>query len=121
MIHDWGSFLGYQFMHLYPSLMTRVVSFDIGSGGHPNVTYQAQNNVAWAKHDSAIAQQSAAYWCAPCVDCAVSPPPTERFGCLVSVLVVLLGRARAWAWAWACLVLLLLLAAHDIWVCLSSC
>ena len=32
MIHDWGSFLGYQFMHLYPSLMTRVVSFDIGSG-----------------------------------------------------------------------------------------
>ena len=34
VIHDWGSFLGYQFMHLYPSLMTRVVSFDIGSGGH---------------------------------------------------------------------------------------
>ena len=32
VIHDWGSFLGYQFMHLYPSLMTRVVSFDIGSG-----------------------------------------------------------------------------------------
>ena len=57
VIHDWGSFLGYQFMHLYPSLMTRVVSFDIGSGGHPNVTYQAQNNIAWAKHDTAIARQ----------------------------------------------------------------
>lgn len=71
VIHDWGSFLGYQFMHLYPDLMERVVSFDIGSGGHPNTTYQSVNQQAWAAKDSAPAQSSAAYWCAPCIDCAV--------------------------------------------------
>ena len=71
VIHDWGSFIGYQFMHLYPTLMNRVVSFDIGSGGHPNITYQAQNNIAWAKHDSSISEGSAEYWCAPCPSCAV--------------------------------------------------
>jgi hypothetical protein len=47
VIHDWGSFIGYQLMWRYPDLMQRTVSFDIGSGGTPNVTYQHVNAAAY--------------------------------------------------------------------------
>lgn len=39
VIHDWGSFIGYNMLHIYPGIANRVISFDIGSGGTPNVTY----------------------------------------------------------------------------------
>jgi len=71
VIHDWGSFIGYQMLHRYPELMNRTISFDIGSGGHPNVTYQAINVQGFKTQNSALSESSAAYWRAPCVNCAV--------------------------------------------------
>ena len=71
VIHDWGSFLGYQMMWKHPALMKRTVSFDIGSGGHPNVTYQEQNREAYLAQDSTKSIGSADYWTAPCPSCAV--------------------------------------------------
>eukprot|EP01047_Picozoa_sp_COSAG01_P066618 COSAG01_NODE_9231_length_2512_cov_5.002487_3_plen_307_part_00 len=71
VIHDWGSFIGYQITHRYPTIMNRTISFDIGSGGHPNVTYQAQNRLAWSEKNSAPSVGSASYWWAPCPACAV--------------------------------------------------
>jgi len=71
VIHDWGSFLGYQLMWQFPHLMNRTISFDIGSGGHPNVTYQGQNAIAFDTQDSGPSTTSALYWDAPCPHCAV--------------------------------------------------
>jgi pimeloyl-ACP methyl ester carboxylesterase len=71
IIHDWGSFIGYNLLNKYPDLMERTVSFDIGSGGHPNVTYQAVNAEAWETKNSALSESSANYWQAPCPQCAV--------------------------------------------------
>eukprot|EP01051_Picozoa_sp_SAG22_P009483 SAG22_NODE_794_length_7157_cov_3.169453_5_plen_326_part_00 len=71
VIHDWGSFIGYQLMWQFPKLMNRTISFDIGTGGHPNVTYQGQNALAWNTEDSAPSMTSARYWAAPCPGCAV--------------------------------------------------
>ena len=70
VIHDWGSFLGYQLMWQHPHLLNRTISFDIGTGGHPNVTYQGQNAIAFDTQNSAPSLTSARYWDAPCADCA---------------------------------------------------
>ena len=32
VIHDFGSVLGYQFTYLYPTLVKRLISMDIGMG-----------------------------------------------------------------------------------------
>ena len=63
--------VGYQLMWQFPRLMNRTISFDIGSGGHPNVTYQGQNALAFDTRDSAPSMTSARYWDAPCLACAV--------------------------------------------------
>ena len=70
VIHDWGSFIGYQLMWQHPHLMNRTISFDIGTGGHPNVTYQGQNAIAYDTENSVPSMTSALYWDAPCPDCA---------------------------------------------------
>lgn len=70
VIHDWGSFLGYQLMWQHPSLMNRTISFDIGTGGSPNSTYQEQNRIAWRTQDDGPSHDSARYWWAPCPQCA---------------------------------------------------
>ena len=70
VIHDWGSWIGYQLMWQHPELMNRTISFDIGQGGHPNTTYQGQNSLAWQTQDSAPSETSARWWRAPCVSCA---------------------------------------------------
>jgi len=83
VIHDWGSFIGYQLMWQYPSLMNRTISFDIGSGGTPNTTYQGENALAWTTKDSGPSMQSAYYWQAPCRQCATwqsSWPYYSNFG-----------------------------------------
>eukprot|EP00419_Tripos_fusus_P029887 CAMPEP_0172717660 /NCGR_PEP_ID=MMETSP1074-20121228/72079_1 /TAXON_ID=2916 /ORGANISM="Ceratium fusus, Strain PA161109" /LENGTH=261 /DNA_ID=CAMNT_0013542649 /DNA_START=274 /DNA_END=1059 /DNA_ORIENTATION=+ len=71
VIHDWGSFIGYRMLHLYPELMQRTISFDIGTGGHPNTTYQHVNAEAFLAKNSALSMSSARYWQAPCQECAV--------------------------------------------------
>lgn len=80
VIHDWGSFIGYQLMWQYPLLMNRTISCDIGSGGTPNTTYQDQNVIAWSTKDSGPSMESARYWQAPCTQCASwrSAWPYER-------------------------------------------
>jgi pimeloyl-ACP methyl ester carboxylesterase len=70
IIHDWGSFIGYEMLNKYPELMQRTVSFDIGTGGHPNVTYQAVNVQAFQTKNSQLSENSANYWEAPCPHCA---------------------------------------------------
>jgi len=73
VIHDWGSFLGYQMMHMYPDLMQRTISFDIGVGEQGegvNTTYQVTASTAFLTQNSGLSQAAAAYWWAPCVECA---------------------------------------------------
>ncbi|KAL1518827.1 hypothetical protein AB1Y20_003104 [Prymnesium parvum] len=82
VIHDWGSFIGYQLMWKFPHLMQRTISFDIGSGGHPNTAYQKVNANGFLTHNSAVTESVAAhYWWAPCVECATwrTAWPYERY------------------------------------------
>eukprot|EP01048_Picozoa_sp_COSAG05_P018004 COSAG05_NODE_2559_length_2902_cov_2.379101_4_plen_191_part_00 len=71
VIHDCDSVIGQEITHRYPNIMNRTISFDIGTGGPPNVTYQAQNRLAWSEKDSAPSIGSATYWWAPCPACTV--------------------------------------------------
>ena len=57
-------------MARHPELMNRTISFDIGSGGHPNTTYQKVNVEGFKTQNSTLSESSAQWWDAPCVGCA---------------------------------------------------
>ena len=72
LIHDWGSFLGYQFASRHPELVERIASVDIGdAGSRPHLAeigvrgkamllaYQLWLAVAWRLNSDAMARAMA--------------------------------------------------------------
>jgi len=70
VIHDWGAFIGYQFMARYPQLFKRTIAFDIGTGGNASKAYQAVNAQAYHERDTPLTQSIADGASVPCRECA---------------------------------------------------
>jgi len=86
VIFDLGSILGYQMLHLYPDLFTKVISIDIPMRVGPPIVpkpdlkehllkYQQNNIDAFLSNDNDIMTQNMVtlVWAAPCIGCKIAP------------------------------------------------
>eukprot|EP01045_Picozoa_sp_COSAG04_P006484 COSAG04_NODE_319_length_16893_cov_23.060141_13_plen_191_part_00 len=81
VIHDFGSVLGYQFAYLYPTLVKRLISMDIGMGMLPKgfpadptptinelLGYQQVNILSYLNNNNTMMRENVKGM--PCGDCA---------------------------------------------------